>query len=469
MFRRSLKLHLFIQLILISFGIILSNRILAQHFLTEQLRDKIHQDMARALTTCGDDFNHSSTFLNCFKAQDKGSLLSNVSDFYVLCNNTSELAISTNTPMCSSRLAQTTSTILSDASHPAVELVRGQLGEDVVFSVRYADALNGQEIRLKQTDADRMVQQMWQLRDQNLIRVLPVVLLLLLLSAWYMTRSVLRPVVSIEKKMSTLDATNLGGSSGLKAPFIEFERLVSVFESLRVRLDDSFTKARRFASDASHELRTPLTILRGGTERLINDLPTGSELQVRARDMGDEVERLIDITEKLLLLSRADANSLARAFTPVDISQMLLQMLRLDEDEAEMRSRLTITSDIEPDIFWLCDKTLIVQLIHNLYENAQKYNQPQGWIRMSLVREAEQFRLTIENPSLNTPADLTTRAFDRFYRGDASHARQIDGLGLGLSICMEIAKIHHGSLSLSVTDRQTVLLTLTAATMTPSS
>jgi signal transduction histidine kinase len=185
--------------------------------------------------------------------------------------------------------------------------------------------------------------------------------------------------------------------------------------------------------------------------------------------MGDEVERLIDITEKLLLLSRADANSLARAFTAVDMSQMLLQTLRLDEDETEMRSRLTITSEIEPGIFWLSDKTLIVQLIHNLYENAQKYNQPQGWIRISLVRESGQFRLTIENPSLNTPADLTTRAFDRFYRGDASHARQIDGLGLGLSICMEIAKIHHGSLSLSVTDKQTVLLTLTAATMAPSS
>jgi signal transduction histidine kinase len=462
MFRRSLKLHLFIQLLLISFGIILSNRILAQHFLTEQLRDKIHHDMARALTTCGDDFNQSSKFLNCFKAQDKGSLLSNVSDFYVLCSNASELAIGADTPMCRSQLAQATSTMLSDASHQAVELVRGQLGADVVFAVRYADALNGQEIRLKQADADRMVQQMWQLRDQNLIRVLPVVLVLLLLSAWYMTRSVLKPVVSIEKKMSTLNATNLGGSSGLKAPFKEFETLVSVFESLRVRLDDSFTKARRFASDASHELRTPLTILRGGTERLINDLPTGSELQVRVRDMGDEVERLIDITEKLLLLSRADANSLARAFTPVDISQMLLQMLRLDEDEAEMRSRLTITSEIEPGIFWLCDKTLIVQLIHNLYENAQKYNQPHGWIRVSLMREAEQFRLTIENPSLNTPADLTTRAFDRFYRGDASHARQIDGLGLGLSICLEIAKIHHGSLSLSVTDEQTVLVTLTA-------
>jgi signal transduction histidine kinase len=57
---------------------------------------------------------------------------------------------------------------------------------------------------------------------------------------------------------------------------------------------------------------------------------------------------------------------------------------------------------------------------------------------------------------------LSQRAFERFYRGDASHTRQIDGLGLGLSICSEIAKIHHGALSLSVTDKSTVLFTLTA-------
>ena len=141
--KRSFTLHLFIRLVLITFAILFSNRMLAQHFLTEQLRNQIHQDMARALTTCGDDFNHRSTFLNCFKAQDKASLISNVSDFYVLCNNTSELATAANTPICRSQLAQTTSTMLSDASHPAVELVRGQIDEDVVFSARYAVAFYG--------------------------------------------------------------------------------------------------------------------------------------------------------------------------------------------------------------------------------------------------------------------------------------------------------------------------------------
>jgi signal transduction histidine kinase len=68
--------------------------------------------------------------------------------------------------------------------------------------------------------------------------------------------------------------------------------------------------------------------------------------------------------------------------------------------------------------------------------------------------------LSIENSSGNIAADLEARAFDRFYRGDASHTRQIDGLGLGLSICSEIAKVHQCSLSIRVSGGKTVSLTL---------
>jgi signal transduction histidine kinase len=111
---------------------------------------------------------------------------------------------------------------------------------------------------------------------------------------------------------------------------------------------------------------------------------------------------------------------------------------------------------------------LVKLLIHNLFENAQKYNVTQGWIHLTLAREGNGFRLSLENSSENIAADLEARAFDRFYRGDASHTRQIDGLGLGLSICSEIARIHHGTLTLGVTKANTVLLTLIAPLNTPT-
>jgi signal transduction histidine kinase len=256
-----------------------------------------------------------------------------------------------------------------------------------------------------------------------------------------------------------LNASNLDQTTTLEAPYREFRTLVSVFEDLRIRLHDSFVKARRFASDASHELRTPLTILRGKTEQMINEFPLGSEAQVQIRSMGDEVERLIEITEKLLLLSRADANSLLQEVSDVNLSELILLLIR---DAHSFQSSLKISSDIEPDVIWRSDKVLVRQLIQNLYTNAVNYNQPKGWIHFVLKRSGDSFVLTIENPTTDIPSDLLSHAFDRFYRGDAAHARQVDGLGLGLSICAEIAKLHFGSLALQVGQKNTVLVTLTA-------
>lgn len=89
-----------------------------------------------------------------------------------------------------------------------------------------------------------------------------------------------------------------------------------------------------------------------------------------------------------------------------------------------------------------------------------KYNVPDGWIRFSLQHRNDEFVLCVENPCDNIPADLTERAFQRFYRGEAARSRAIDDVGLGLSLRQEIARLHHAFLSLEVTPHKTVIARL---------
>jgi signal transduction histidine kinase len=123
---------------------------------------------------------------------------------------------------------------------------------------------------------------------------------------------------------------------------------------------------------------------------------------------------------------------------------------------------LKIKSDIEPNVMWRCDKTLVRQLVNNLYTNAVNYNHKEGWIHITLKQQEGQLLMAFENTASELSEDLCERAFERFYRGDSSHTRQVDGLGLGLSICLEIARLHRGQLSLTLTEQRTVRVSLVA-------
>ena len=114
------------------------------------------------------------------------------------------------------------------------------------------------------------------------------------------------------------------------------------------------------------------------------------------------------------------------------------------------------STNIQKKVLWECDHQLIHQLIYNLYSNASKYNTKNGWIHFALSQSSNLLTFEILNSSDNVSVDLPKKAFDRFYRGEESHTRKIEGTGLGLSLCKEIAKIHGGDLTLSVNAHQHV-------------
>ena len=178
------------------------------------------------------------------------------------------------------------------------------------------------------------------------------------------------------------------------------------------------------------------------------------------------IECKVFITEKLLMLSRADNNSLALDLVPLNLSEYLTDLI---EDAATFHPHTKFINHIAPDVIWRCDKALMEQLVNNLYANAVKYNTPRGgWIEMQLAQTDTEIVLTVRNSSADVAPDLPEKAFERFYRSDASRTRRgVDGLGLGLSICKEIAQAHGGRMDLRVEDDYVVCVTLRAPLKPP--
>jgi signal transduction histidine kinase len=149
------------------------------------------------------------------------------------------------------------------------------------------------------------------------------------------------------------------------------------------------------------------------------------------------------------MLSRADANNIVLAATNMDVSEFLNELI---EEGAESFPNIKFSSVIPPNVHWQCDEALMAQLIHNLYANAIKYNKPNGWVHLALHQTNKVIEIKVSNSANHIPHDLNERAFERFYRGNYAHSRQADGQGLGLSIALEIAKVHQGKLSIQAQD-----------------
>ncbi len=276
---------------------------------------------------------------------------------------------------------------------------------------------------------------------------LPLCLLLIGAGGWVFSSRALRPLKKLTATARRVTADGLDQRISLQGEDREFVQLIEVFNGMLERLERSFKQAHRFSADAAHELRTPLAILQGQLERAIHEAEDGSTMQAELTGILDEVRRLSTISSKLLLLSQADAGSLKIHAEPFNLSRALTDLV---EDTAMLAPHLLVTGDIQPGLTIHADSSLLPQVLHNLISNAIKYNVDHGWIRISTAILPKQVEVQVANPSPGIlPADRN-RIFDRFFRADPNRSRQVEGVGLGLSVSREIARAHGGDLVLNV-------------------
>ena len=274
---------------------------------------------------------------------------------------------------------------------------------------------------------------------------IPLILVLTGLTIWAFSTRAMRPVKHLTTTIRSVTAQGLNRRIESSGQDREFSDLIEVFNDMLNRLERGFTQASRFSADAAHELKTPLAILQGQVERAIGQAPEGSPLQSSLTGILDEIRRLSAISQKLLLLAQADAGQMRLLLTPVDVSMMLDELV---DDVQMLAPALLTTSDIARGLTLNADAVLLKQVLHNLISNAIKYNIEDGWVTIQAAGNNGIAEITVANASHGIPDEQRAKIFERFYRADPARSRQIDGVGLGLSVSLEIARAHGGDLLL---------------------
>lgn len=272
----------------------------------------------------------------------------------------------------------------------------------------------------------------------------PLVAALTAWLSWLVAGRALSPL-----RAATLTAASIGtGDLSQRLPLAreddEIGQFTQVLNGMLDRIEKNYNQARQFAGDASHELSTPLTIIKGEIERTLELDHLASATEERLLSVAQEVDRMHQIIDQLLLLARFDAGRASHEFSTLNLST-LLESLAEDVDLLAANRQIQIQSEVAKNLSVHGDASHVRRLLLNLFTNAVKYNVEGGTLHYRLSARHHRLIFEIGNTGPPIPPIYRESIFERFFQCDQSHSRK--GSGLGLSLCREIAHAHGGEIS----------------------
>ena len=223
--------------------------------------------------------------------------------------------------------------------------------------------------------------------------------------------------------------------------------VVTIFRDI-TRLKQLEDVRRDFVANVSHELRTPLSIFHGFLENLTDDPGMAREDQAEVfAILSKHSQRLNALLEDLLTLARLESRQEVLQAEEIAVGEFL-QSVSGDWASKIAKKNLHLTLDVAADLPLLfADPLRLEQVLNNLLENAVKYTEPGGRIRLRASCAGGQMELRVEDSGLGIPPGDLPHIFERFYRADKARTREQGGTGLGLSIVKHIAQTHGGSVT----------------------
>jgi two-component system, OmpR family, sensor kinase len=266
----------------------------------------------------------------------------------------------------------------------------------------------------------------------------PVALLLASLAGYWVAGTALRPVEAMRRRAAEISASEPDERLPLPASNDEIRRLGETLNQMLGRLEAALARERRFVDDASHELRTPLTLHKTELELALRYASSEEELRAAIASAGEEIDRLIQLAEDLLVVARSEGGELTVAREQIPVADLLATVGERFRARVEQSGRPLVVDGADGAV--IGDRLRLEQAMTSMVDNALRYGE--GEVRLWARPNGSRVELHVSDDGPGFPPDFIDRAFERFSRADAARAR--GGTGLGLAIVDTIARAHGG-------------------------
>lgn len=270
-------------------------------------------------------------------------------------------------------------------------------------------------------------------------------------ATYFISGRALKPLREFSETVEKVQAQNLTDYTIEENKIAELDRLRKSFNKMLVRLSVSFETQRQFTGNAAHELRTPLALIQAQL-----DLYHAAEHPESTTAAEETIQMVTEQNERLsklvrTLLDMSELQTVARN-DRIELHGLIEEVLTDLEPLAQEKNIELIQNShrggekADEELFLTGSDILIYRMLYNLVENAIKYNQKDGTVTVSAIREKNEVVLTVSDTGNGIDEAFRTQIFEPFFRIDKSRSRELGGVGLGLTMVREVVRVHDGTI-----------------------
>ncbi len=285
--------------------------------------------------------------------------------------------------------------------------------------------------------------------------------LLTLLAAgvgWFMARRAVSGVEAVTRTAQKISEGTLQERVPVKARGDEIDQLAVTFNRMLDRIQTLLAEIKEMSDNIAHDLKSPITRIRGNAEVTLTGGGTLGDYEGMAASTIEECDRLLDMINTMLMISKTESGAGQFSGKVVDLSAIVRQACEIFEPTAEDK-HLTLSCDVPSGIHLIGDTPMIQRMLSNLIDNAVKYTPAGGTVHVAVSESRAQVGIAVRDTGIGISRQDLPHVFERFYRCDRSRSEA--GIGLGLSLAKAVAMAHGGNIAVDSIPDQGSTFTVT--------